>query len=475
MLTQKILKEKMPVALAFAGDLICGFIAVMVVYAPANHLFFTNPDFNIVFISPRIWFPVMLVLVFAFFGSYKSNIANFGKVSLKKQAFILSILFVVILLLLSYNILYTHSHNNPRYLIRLAACILFYIALMGVLRFLIELYYTYLLKKGVIFHKILLIFQIKPDGPEVKKLKRYITLNSFTLLGYCGTKSFVDESYPDIPFLGNFNDTPEVAKRLAVDEIIILNCSKDKKISQTILTKIEGLPLLVGIVPGMLETISGQLNMLNLSESPVISIHPKKLSLSYIIIKRIGDIVGAIFGLMFTALLFPFIAMLIKKSSPGVIFFRQIRLGKNSKPFMMYKFRTMYADAEKNGPQLAQPDDDRVTPVGRFLRKNHLDELPQFWNVLRGDMTLVGPRPERAHFAKILRREVPYYQYICRLKPGLTSLGMVKYGYAHSLDEMEERLLYDIIYINNISFLTDIQIIVLTAIYIVKKAFTRKD
>jgi lipopolysaccharide/colanic/teichoic acid biosynthesis glycosyltransferase len=134
----------------------------------------------------------------------------------------------------------------------------------------------------------------------------------------------------------------------------------------------------------------------------------------------------------------------------------------------------MYIDSEKDGPQItAAVNDERITTIGHFLRRSHIDELPQFWNVTKGEMSIVGPRPERAYFAKQLEKITPYYNIICRVKPGLTSLGMVKYGYAHNLKEMSERVIYDLIYVNNQSLLTDTKIIIETVVYIIKKIFLK--
>jgi exopolysaccharide biosynthesis polyprenyl glycosylphosphotransferase len=308
---------------------------------------------------------------------------------------------------------------------------------------------------------------------NLKKIKRYININNYSLAGYCGPSGFQSDDEFELFFLGTFNQTPEVISKAGIDEIIILNYSKDKKLSQTILGKIEKFSVLVRIVPGTLETMTGQLSMKGMSENPIISIRPRKIPVSYLIAKRLFDIFVSFFGLIFTGFTYPIIACLIKKSSRGKVIFKQIRLGENNKPFMMYKYRSMYDDAEKEGPQLANENDERITSIGKFLRKFHFDELPQFWNIFKGDMSLVGPRPERAYYAKILTRNVPYYQYISKRKPGLTSLGMVKYGYAHTIEEMEERLIYDAIYINNTSFITDIQIIIYTIIYLIKKLFSK--
>ena len=165
------------------------------------------------------------------------------------------------------------------------------------------------------------------------------------------------------------------------------------------------------------------------------------------------------------------IAALVKISSKGNIFYSQERLGKRGVPFHIYKFRTMEMNAEKDGiPQLSNENDVRITKIGSFLRKYRLDELPQFWNVLKGDMSLVGPRPEREYFINQIIKKAPYYALLYQVKPGITSMGMVKYGYASDVDGMVNRLKYDLIYIENMSILNDLKIMV----YTVKTIITGK-
>jgi exopolysaccharide biosynthesis polyprenyl glycosylphosphotransferase len=156
------------------------------------------------------------------------------------------------------------------------------------------------------------------------------------------------------------------------------------------------------------------------------------------------------------------IALRVKRDSPGKVFFRQERIGYRGRPFTMYKFRTMYAGAENNGPLLSSDNDARVTPFGRLMRKYRLDELPQFWNVLKGDMSLVGPRPERRYFIDQIVKKAPFYYLLHNVRPGITSLGMVKYGYAGSVDKMIERLEYDMLYYENMSLALDMKILAYT-------------
>jgi lipopolysaccharide/colanic/teichoic acid biosynthesis glycosyltransferase len=153
---------------------------------------------------------------------------------------------------------------------------------------------------------------------------------------------------------------------------------------------------------------------------------------------------------------------MVRMTSKGPIFFRQERIGKGGHPFLIIKYRSMYTDAEKLGPQLASTHDPRVTPWGRFMRKTRLDEIPQFWNVLVGEMSLVGPRPERQFFIDQIVQVAPHYKHLCRVRPGITSLGQVKFGYASNVEQMVRRLRWDIIYIENMSLLMDFRIVFYT-------------
>lgn len=178
--------------------------------------------------------------------------------------------------------------------------------------------------------------------------------------------------------------------------------------------------------------------------------------------KRIADIIISAVMLVILSPLFAVIAVCVKLSSPGRVIYRQQRVGRKKKLFNIYKFRSMYIGSEDSGPRLSSDNDKRITRVGHFMRKYRIDELPQFWNVLKGDMSLVGPRPERQYFIDQITRTMPFYSLLHQVRPGITSWGMVKYGYASSVSQMIERARFDLIYVDNISLSVDLKILLYT-------------
>jgi exopolysaccharide biosynthesis polyprenyl glycosylphosphotransferase len=187
-----------------------------------------------------------------------------------------------------------------------------------------------------------------------------------------------------------------------------------------------------------------------------------EIALKIRILKRGFDIGFSSVVMLCGAPVFLLIYIITKCTSRGPGFYKQERIGLNEKPFYIYKFRSMWIDAEKYGPQLSSENDPRITPWGRIMRKTRLDELPQFWNVFRGDMSVVGPRPERQYFIERIIENTPNYKKLLRIKPGITSIGQVHYGYAENVDQMRERMRYDLVYLQNISLNSDLNIIMKT-------------
>jgi len=189
--------------------------------------------------------------------------------------------------------------------------------------------------------------------------------------------------------------------------------------------------------------------------------------------KRSFDVILALVLSPLTLLLSIVIAILIKLDSEGPVFFKQDRVGQGGKVFKMIKFRTMYVDAEAKGPKFADKDDPRITRIGRILRKFHLDELPQIWNILKGEMSFIGPRPEQTKFVEEFEREIPYYNLRHLVKPGITGWAQIHYGYAAGLEETIEKLEYDLYYIKNMSVWLDLVIILKTILVLLRRQGAR--
>jgi exopolysaccharide biosynthesis polyprenyl glycosylphosphotransferase len=201
-------------------------------------------------------------------------------------------------------------------------------------------------------------------------------------------------------------------------------------------------------------------SIVNYENLPVIQLSSSiELSLKIVFFKRCFDVLFSLLVMIPGFPVFVILAICTKFSSKGPVFYRQERIGRNHKPFNIYKFRSMFVNSEQGGPMLSKDRDPRITKWGLFLRKSRLDELPQFWNVLKGDMSIVGPRPERQYFIEQLIEESPNYKKLFKLKPGLTSMGQVNYGYAENVQEMRDRVRYDLIYLRNINFNNDMGII----------------
>ncbi len=272
-----------------------------------------------------------------------------------------------------------------------------------------------------------------------------------------------------LPVLGSFDELPEILRRVRPQEALVAIDRPDHEELLRMAAECSVHNVQMKILPDLYEIFSGQARTMQIYGTPLIEVSPELLKPWEEVAKRILDIVVSILVLVIG---FPFwlaVALVVKFDSSGPVLFRQERCGKNGRAFMMYKFRSMTTDAEKNGPQWAKVNDPRVTRSGRILRKSHIDEVPQFWNVLLGEMSLVGPRPERPYYVEKFSREISYYARRLKVRPGITGWYQIKYrAYEETLDEVRNRLRYDFFYIENMSFKLDIEILIRTIIRVFK-------
>jgi exopolysaccharide biosynthesis polyprenyl glycosylphosphotransferase len=243
------------------------------------------------------------------------------------------------------------------------------------------------------------------------------------------------------------------------DEVILDLNEKSKELSiYTLINRLYPCNVEISVVPSLYDMLTGAAMIGELGDQPLIPISEHKMSDTELCIKRAFDVVVSAVMLVLLVPVYVVIALMVRCSSEGPVIFKQERIGLHGLPFHILKFRTMCVTAEEGKPKLCVDDDPRVTRVGRFLRKYRLDELPQFWNILKGDMSIVGPRPERRYFIDQIEQKAPYYCMIYKIRPGLTSWGPIKVGYTDTLDKMIRRLNYDVVYIENMSLRLDVEI-----------------
>ncbi len=320
-----------------------------------------------------------------------------------------------------------------------------------------------LAKKGLLVRRAAIV----GTGEAASSLEIYLTGN--TALGY-DVVGFIDPGKPDSPvtvseelILGSVADLPGIIRNLSIRELLVTIASNFHDDILSLLLPAAGEGIKVKVVPDLFDVVAGHVHSTQIMGQPFMEILPERLSFWQKIVKVFIDYFISIFALLIGLPVWTIIAVLIKLDSKGPVFYRQERVGKGGKTFKVFKFRSMITDAEKrSGPVWAGRNDSRVTRLGRYLRKSRMDEIPQLLNVLRGEMSVVGPRPERPVFVEELRKMYPFYQKRLTIKPGLTGWAQVKLEYDTDMESVANKLRYDFFYIENQSTFLDLEILART-------------
>lgn len=283
----------------------------------------------------------------------------------------------------------------------------------------------------------------------------------FNIVGFVDDHSSGADILPSVPVF-DIDALGDIMESMNIDSFIIADAGTDMAGMVETVNRLFPFGKSIFINPDLLHFITLRPRTSMVSGEVLIDVTKSHIPASTRNIKRISDIVVSAVTLVAISPLLAVLAVLVRRSSPGPVIYKQERVGYKKKPFYIYKFRSMYVDSEVSGPRLASADDRRITPLGHILRKYRLDELPQFWNVLKGDMSIVGPRPEREFYLRQVIRRAPYFSLLHQVRPGITSWGMVKFGYAKNVDEMLERAKYDLLYIDNVSLIVDLKILLYT-------------
>jgi len=318
-------------------------------------------------------------------------------------------------------------------------------------------------------HKRIIGFPTLLIGSDKKAVELYREMESQSrstgnkFIGFINVKKYNSYQMAEyLPHLGDLNNIHQIIDENKIQEVIIAIESQEHELLKKIINRTESSNVIIKVIPDMYDILTGMVKMSSIIGTPLIQLSHDLMPAWEENMKRIVDIFISVFALIILSPVYIFLAIGVKITSPGPIIYSHERIGRYGKPFSIYKFRSMNRDAEKNGPALSSMDDSRITRFGLMMRKMRFDELPQFYNVLKGDMSVVGPRPERQFYIDQIVKEAQHFYHLQKVRPGITSWGQVKFGYASNVPEMIERLKYDILYIENMSLLVDFKIMIYT-------------
>ncbi|MCM1319249.1 MAG: sugar transferase [Muribaculaceae bacterium] len=417
-----------------------------------------------VLVYEQIFIPLMLMCLYWLSGYYNEPFQR-----RRLQEFFTTALTQIAGTLLVYFALLTNQATSVR-----ATNILLLLGLYTILvvvtyigRWLVTARMMHAFRAGLKKYNVLVAGSPDSAVPTGLKIKQYSDNTGMHFAGYICTHGH-KQNFPDNEKVYTCEEIIEKYRQLDIQEIILTSPHPDERETLHLINMFIPLEIPIKILSESISILNSNIRLQSIYEEPYIDASSANVSEATKNIKRVFDVVISSLALLFLAIPMGVIAMLVKRSSPGPVLFTQERIGYRRRPFKIYKFRSMRTDAEADGPQLSNENDPRVTPLGVTLRKYRLDELPQFWNVFKGDMSLVGPRPERPYFIKRIMEYDPAYTLVHLVRPGITSWGMVKYGYASHVDEMVRRLRYDLIYISNISLSVDIKILIYTIKTVIK-------
>lgn len=431
--------------------------------APVNYHILEDRNFSLgIFLIPVGW-----VLLYSIFDQY-TDIYRVSRLSTLASTFFLSFLGVTFLFftLILDDVVYGYRTYYQSFF----SLFFLHFTLTSVSRMILLTRASRRLKAGKITFNTLLV----GGNHNASELYHDITGRKKGLgnrfVGFIDTNGGQQILSGKLPRLGSVGDLAHVITEHGVEEVIIAIETSEHNQLKDILDVLFDFrnQVLVKIIPDMYDILLGSVRMNHVYGAVLIEIRQELMPQWQRAVKRMLDVTVSASALTILSPLIAYIAIRVKLSSSGPVFFCQERMGLQGRPFTIFKFRSMFTDAEKTGPQLSREGDPRCTPWGAVMRKWRLDEIPNFWNVLRGDMSLVGPRPERRHFIDQILKKNPHYKHLLKVRPGITSWGQVKYGYASTVEEMLQRLRFDLLYIENMSLALDFKILFYTALVLLQ-------
>lgn len=452
-------QPRLHIAWFAAGDFVASQIAWILFYFVRKQIIGEAPVTGKYFYLGLFIYPVCWLVLYHLAGTYKklylkSRLLEFVKTF--NHSFIGSVVILFFLLVFdktgNYNIHYKEFFS----VWGIQVLMIFFVRLLILTRAKKQL-----TKEAVFFNTLLV-----GAGPVAQSLNTAIKTNKektgYRIAGFVSCNDESTGKIQGLQHLGNVSVIDRIIDESGIEEVIIAVEKNERGLIEQILKKLGDKDVSIKITPDTIDILSGAVQTSNVLGTPLIDLQSGLMAAWQQNIKRLVDVVIAFLAAILLSPLIIFTALRVIIASKGPLIFSQERIGYKGRPFTMYKFRSMVADAEKDGPQLSYDNDPRITQWGKTMRKWRLDELPQLWNIIKGEMSLVGPRPERKFYIDQIIMQHPEYNYLFRVKPGLSSWGMVKFGYASSLKEMIERLPYDLMYVENISLTLDFKIMLHT-------------
>lgn len=421
-------------------------------------IFMPNYDF----VSGFVFFPLSCLFVHSLSGFYRRPERQTKTVAVLTtfvSSLIISIVIFFVLMLDDIVVSYEYYYYS----------LLVLFGLLFTVTLVFRLYLYFQIRRAYRSKRWTINTLIVGTGKKAAKMAEDIEQNTeeYTLKGFV----HVDNQPTEVPresIVGYINGIGELIKKHEIKDVVISLDQTDEHQLFRLINILYSYDVEIRFTPRLYEILTGGSRIKMLGVSPLVNITTLNMPDWQFSVKRYFDIVSALVMLLLVSPLMLYFMIRIKADSPGSVFYLQERIGYLGKPFKIIKFRTMYEGSENGVPRLSSSNDERITPLGRVLRKYRFDELPQLWNILKGDMSVVGPRPERKFYIDQIIDEAPYYCLLYKIRPGLTSWGPIRIGYSDTIEKMIERLNYDIIYLDNMSLMTDFKILAQTVEIIFK-------